>query len=203
MVAQPTVQKAEGIILIDPGHGGEDGGASADGVLEKNINLDIALKLYDLLQVCGFSVRMTRYSDVSIHADDTTGIRQKKVSDMRNRLAMYEKANLVISIHQNHFSAAKYSGTQVFYAGAQLESAVLAQAIQSEVVRQLQPQNTRQIKKATDGIYLLFHTTRPAVLVECGFLSNPTERDRLNNTEYRQRFSFAVMSGIWKYLTEE
>ena len=122
---------------------------------------------------------------------------------MRNRLAMYQQADAVISLHQNHFSVAKYSGTQVFYSPNHDDSVRLARHIQQVVVAQIQPQNSREVKTATDGIYLLYHTTQPAVLVECGFLSNSTERELLKQTEYRQKLAFAIASGYWNYITEE
>ena len=130
-------------------------------------------------------------------------VREKKVSDMRNRLVLYEQASVVISIHQNHFSQAKYSGAQVFYSGNRPESEPLAAAIQRRLVQHLQPDNNRQIKKATDGIYLLYHTHTPAVLVECGFLSNPEERANLLSAAYQQRLAGGVFAGFLDAMTEE
>ena len=190
----------EGTVLIDPGHGGFDGGAVAqDGTTEKHLNLSIALCLRDLLYVCGVPVAMTRDTDVGLEADTSASVREKKVSDMRNRLALYEQASLVISLHQNQFSVPKYSGTQVFYSPNHSESGVLAQAVRESVVRSIQPQNTRELKMATDGIYLLYHTQTPAILVECGFLSNPEERDKLKTPAYQQQMAFAVAGGYWCY----
>ncbi len=193
---EANVPLAKAQVLIDPGHGGEDGGTGAsDGTLEKNINLSISRDLYALFYVCGFSVDMTRYTDVSIHDEDCVTTREMKSSDMRNRLSLYEKADVIISIHQNHYSVAKYHGAQVFFSTNVTQSEVLAKAVQKSIVEQLQPDNTRQIKKATDGIYLLYHTTRPAILVECGFLSNPEECEKLKDTAYQQKLAFAVFSG--------
>ena len=192
-VATPTV-------LIDPGHGGEDGGTVAeDGTLEKNINLAISLYLRDMLTVWGFPVSMTRQTDISIHSPECTSTRDMKVSDMRNRLTLYEQMDTVIAIHQNHFSVSKYSGAQVFYSGNHTCSEQLAAAIQASVVAHLQPENSRQIKKATDGIYLLSHTQRPAVLVECGFLSNPDERELLKSSAYQQKMAASVFAGFLDY----
>lgn len=193
-----------GIVLIDPGHGGFDGGAVAeDGTTEKHLNLAIALCVRDFLYVCGVPVEMTRTSDVGLEDKASMSIREKKVSDMRNRLMMYNEASLVIAIHQNQFSVPKYDGTQVFYSTNHLKSAVLAQSIRSSVIEWVQPQNTRQLKPATDGIYLLYHTETPAVLVECGFLSNPAERDKLKTPAYQQQLAFAVMAGYWDYQTKK
>lgn len=192
-----------GVILIDPGHGGLDGGTqAADGTMEKNINLAIALDLRDMLFISGFPVQMTRETDISIHEEGLSSISQQKVSDMRCRLALYESAQTVISIHQNHFGVPKYHGTQVFYSPNHQGSACLASTIRETVISGLQPDNTRELKKAGDGIYLLYHTTRPAVLVECGFLSNPGERESLKNPAYQQRMAFAIAGGYWRYVRE-
>lgn len=190
----------DGVVLIDPGHGGFDGGAVAeDGTTEKHLNLAVALYLRDMLYICGVPVEMTRQTDVGLETNSATSIREKKSSDMKRRLEMYNAASLVISVHQNHFSVPKYSGTQLFYSVGNTASAVLAEEIRAAVVGWIQPQNTRELKKATDGIYLLYHTTAPAVLVECGFLSNPEERDKLKTPAYQQQMAFAVMAGYWNY----
>ena len=187
-------------ILIDPGHGGMDGGAiAADGTAEKHINLAVGMDIYDLFVLWGYPVRSTRLTDVSIHDAGAVGTRQIKVSDMRNRLAMYEESDLIISVHQNHFSAEKYYGTQVFYSANDERSVMLAKAVRDSVIGRIQPDNKRELKRATDGIYLLHHTSRPAILVECGFLSNAQERDRLKNASYQQQMAFAVFAGYWEY----
>ena len=204
--SQPTgIGVTEKYVLIDPGHGGFDGGASAsDGTLEKHINLDISLSLRDILLICGIPVLMTRTSDFSLEEPDSHTVRHKKVSDMRNRLVMYNGAETVISIHQNHFQNPQYSGAQVFYSVNHSAGARLAESIQSAVVDHLQPQNKRKIKAATDGIYLMHHTTVPSVLVECGFLSNPEELSKLKTASYRQQMAWVIMLGYWNYrLCEE
>lgn len=193
-----------GVVLIDPGHGGFDGGAVAeDGTAEKHLNLAIALCLRDLLHVCGISVEMTRQTDSGLEEESATSIREKKSTDMRRRLEMYNASSLVISIHQNHFSVPKYSGTQVFYSTNHPDSALLAQAVREAVVAWVQPQNTRELKAATDGIFLLYHTTTPTILVECGFLSNPEERERLKMPAYQQQMAFAIMAGFWSNQTQK
>ena len=191
-------------VLIDPGHGGVDGGAVAlNGVLEKNINLTISLTLRDMLRVCGVAVQMTRETDCSIHSEDAVSIREKKVSDLQNRLVLYERAALVIAIHQNRFEQEQYQGTQVFYAPKNPESKLLAAAIQNSVVAGLQPQNRRQIASATDAVYLMYHTSAPAILVECGFLSNPEELEKLTSIEYQKRMAWAICLGYWDYVYRE
>ena len=202
MLAQTT--PLTNTVLIDPGHGGEDGGTAAqDGTLEKNINLAIALELRDMLKICGVPVSMTRQTDISIHDPDCDTVRRKKVSDMYNRLALYEQAQTIIAIHQNHYGVAKYHGAQVFYSANRAEGQLLAEAVQKSIVTRLQPDNSREIKKATDGIFLLYHTQRPAILVECGFLSNPTEREQLKSPVYQQQVAFAVMAGYFEYISNE
>lgn len=184
-------------LLIDPGHGGEDGGASsADGTLEKTINLSISLDLQDMLTLFGVNTQMTREEDVSIHDSGCVTTRQKKVSDMQNRLKMYDCASLTVSIHQNHFSVAKYDGAQVFYSASNPLSATAATAVREKIVSLIQPDNKRELKKATDSIFLLDKTIKPAILVECGFLSNPSESSKLQQASYRQKMAFAIAAGV-------
>lgn len=183
-------------ILIDAGHGGEDGGAEgADGTLEKHINLAIARPLGDLLRVMGYTVSYTRTEDTMVSAVGDT-LRERKVSDIRNRLLMIQQADMTISIHQNKFSQTQYSGTQVFYGTGSADSRVLAAAIRSSVLSLLQPQNTRKLKQGDGSVYLLKHATQPLVLVECGFLSNEAEREKLKTREYQLQMAFAIAVGV-------
>ena len=187
------------VILIDPGHGGADGGTiGQDGTLEKDINLLIALPLADMLTVCGYPVQTTRNTDTSIHTQGNT-LREQKNSDLKNRSAMSQQALLTVSIHQNQFPVAKYYGTQVFYATNAPDSQRLAEAIQEQVVGFLQPDNTRKCKKGSSDIYLLSRATRPCVIVECGFLSNPDECAKLNTPQYREQMAFSILTGILRY----
>ena len=184
-------------VLIDPGHGGEDGGTSAvDGTLEKTINLAIALDLRDVLTLFGISVEMTRDEDISIHDADCSGARQMKVSDMNNRLKLYNAAAMTVSIHQNRFSVSKYNGTQVFYSATHPLSAQLAASVRERVITHIQPENKRELKQATDSIFLLYRTTKPAILVECGFLSHPQESDKLKQTDYQKQMALAIAGGL-------
>ncbi len=183
-------------IVIDAGHGGEDGGAEgADGTLEKHINLSIAQPIGDLLTVLGYTVTYTRTADTMVDATGNT-LRERKVSDMHNRLALMEQADLAISIHQNKFPQTKYSGAQVFYGNGNAESRVWAEAIRSSVLTLLQPHNKRELKKGDNSVFLLSRATVPLVLVECGFLSNETEREQLKNREYQRQMAFAIVGGI-------
>lgn len=187
-------------IVIDAGHGDFDGGAVApDGTTEKALNLAVALPLRDMLTVCGFDVVMTREDDTALHDDDSATLREKKVSDMKARLALYEKADLNVSLHQNMFGAAKYHGAQVFYSTNHPLSKELGESIRSEVVRLLQPDNARELKSGSKDIYLLYRATVPTVLVECGFLSNAEELALLKSEDYQRQMAFAVACGITRY----
>lgn len=191
------------VIIIDAGHGGVDGGAvSSDGTQEQYINLDIARKMNEYLTKLGYKTLMTRTDDNSIHDPDADTIRQKKVSDIHNRLKIIETNpdSVFVSVHLNYFSESKYSGTQVFYSQNNIESEKLAQNIQSSVVSLLQPDNTRQIKKSDSSIYLLYHSAVPSVMVECGFLSNAEETEKLKNDDYRMQMATAICKGIINYL---
>ena len=183
-------------VLIDAGHGGADGGAqAADGTLEKDINLAVSGSLGDLLRVMGYTVSHTRTADQMIHTEGNS-LRERKVSDMKNRLALVEQADLTVSIHQNKFPQTQYSGAQVFYGTATAESGRFAESVRQSIVSLLQPNNTRELKKGDSNIYLLSNATRPIVLVECGFLSNLSELALLKTSEYQHRMAFAIAGGI-------
>lgn len=192
-------------LVIDAGHGGEDGGAvSSDGTMEKDINLDIALRLQKLLVLSGCDVTLTRDSDKAIYEEGADSLKSKKVSDMKKRLSIFNEdpEQTVISIHQNKFPQTQYSGTQVFYSGQTQESNLLAESIKASIVGMLQPQNTRETKKADKNIYLLYNAKVPAVIVECGFLSNSEELARLKTEEYRQEMAFAIYCGYLNYYNQ-
>ena len=191
-------------IIIDAGHGGFDGGASTDdGVPEKDINLNIALFLEDYLRVLGYDVIMTRKSDISLEDDSSMSIRKKKTSDIHNRLKMMDDHDnsIFVSIHQNHFHQEKYSGMQVFYSRCFSEkSSLLAQSIQDSTVNLLQPDNERQIKQIGTSVFLIYNAVRPAVLVECGFLSNIEESEKLKTESYQKKIAFSIALGIINYI---
>lgn len=187
-------------IVIDAGHGDFDGGAVApDGTTEKTINLAVALPLENFLTLCGFDVVMTRIDDTALHENDEATLREKKVSDMKARLALYEQADLNVAIHQNMFGSTKYCGTQVFYSTNHPLSKPLGDSIRSEVVRLLQPDNTRELKSGSKDIYLLYRATAPTVLVECGFLSNAEELAQLKDEDYQRQLAFGIACGITRY----
>jgi len=187
-------------IVLDPGHGGEDGGATANGITEKNINLAISNMLSDIFKSNGFNVVTTRTTDTMV---DTYGEnqRERKVSDMKNRLELYNKndSNVVISVHQNMFTQEKYNGTQIFYSANNPKSELLAEAIKKSVVTFIQPDNERETKEATKDIYLLHNATTTSVIVECGFISNTEEAEKLKDTEYQKKLAFSIFTGFMNF----
>ncbi len=195
--------KVNQTVIIDAGHGGPDGGTSADdGTLEKDLNLQIAIKLNESLNSMGIKTVMIRTEDISVHDASATTIRQKKVSDLKNRLKIINETDnsIFVSIHQNHFSDSRYSGTQVFYSKNNPQSSVLADCIRQSVISDLQKDNTRETKPSGTDIYLLYHAESPAVMVECGFLSNINESKNLKNENYQKELAFVLALGISDYL---
>lgn len=185
-------------VIIDPGHGGTDGGAvGVDGVIEKGINLSISLKLRTFFEQAGFKVIMTREDDRSIHDDNSNTIRKQKKSDLYNRFDIIKNnpRAIFISIHQNKFEDGKYSGAQVFYSKNNDASELLAATLQINIKKTLQPQNNREIIKAEKNLFLLYNAKTPAVLVECGFLSNANEAASLQNNDYQNKMAFAIFYG--------
>ena len=191
-------------IVIDAGHGGFDGGAKApDGTEEKTLNLEIARTLTAMLTAYGFEVTMTRSTDDGLQTADDATVRQKKVSDMHARLALYEEAQLVISIHQNMFAVKSCRGSQVFYSPNHPCSKILASCVREQLITQLQPDNERELKAGNKDIFLLHKTTKPAILVECGFLSNAEELTRLKDTEYQRHLAFVIACGAVEFMAQK
>lgn len=195
------ISEKELIVVIDAGHGGEDSGAVANSVLEKDINLEIALKLRDMLKASGIEVKMIRESDVSIYDTASGTIRERKVSDLKNRVKIVNnnKKNILVSIHQNKFEQSKYSGAQMFYSTNNDKSQILAENIRKSITGLIQPENKRELKKGGSDIYLLNKAAVPAVIVECGFISNEEEAKNLSNEEYQSKIAFAIYCGILEY----
>lgn len=190
------------VIVLDAGHGGMDGGCStADGKTEKGINLNILLSVRDMGRLFGYDVDVTRDKDASIHDKGVTGIRNQKVSDMENRLELFNKyPNAVcVSIHQNTFSDPIYNGAQMFYSDKNPASEQLAGVMQRKFVENLQPNNQRETKLCGSELYLCYYCNNPAVMVECGFLSNPEEAAKLTDKTYQQKVAFTVFSGITEF----
>ena len=192
VISQNLPPEREYCFIIDPGHGGVDGGAtSVTGKLESTLNLEISLRLNDLLRFLGYQTRMIRTEDVSVHTKGET-IAQKKMSDLKERTRICNKTAgaVLLSIHQNTFSQEKYSGAQVFYAGTD-GSDVLAEDLQKNLTASLNPGSNRRAKKSS-GVYLMEHITCPGVLIECGFLSNLREEAMLRSPEYQKQLACVI-----------
>lgn len=191
-------------VIVDAGHGGEDGGAStADGVPESQLNLAIALRLEQVLALCGCPVEMIRRTDTAVYSEGAESFSEKKTSDLKNRVAKVNAAPraILISIHQNHFTQSQYAGAQVFYAASE-GSRDLAEITQGALRQALDPENTREIKPG-DAIYLLEQIRCPGVLVECGFLSNAAEAKQLQTPTYQTKIACAVAGAAIRYLESE
>lgn len=189
-------------IVIDPGHGGEDGGAtSCTGMLESSYNLSIATRLNDLFHFLGYDTKMIRTTDTAVYTKGET-IAQKKVSDLKERVRMVNETEnaLLLSIHQNQFPDGKYSGAQMFYAGTQ-GSQQLAERLQSAFVSTINPGSKRKCKKS-DGIYLMEHIGCTGVLIECGFLSNPAEEAKLRDIGYQKQLCCVIAATVSEYLSD-
>lgn len=199
--ANSNVINSDVTVVIDAGHGGEDGGAVANDIIEKDLNLSISNKLAYVLKTAGYNVVLTRCEDEMVDAEGES-LRERKVSDMHNRLNLFNENenNVVISIHQNKFTQEQYHGTQVFYSANNEKSLSLATAIREDVKTLLQPENTRECKSAGSDIFLLNNTNVPAVIVECGFISNYEEAQKLKTEEYQDKMVFAIFAGFMDYI---
>ncbi len=188
-------------VIVDAGHGGEDGGAvSASGIVEKELNLDVAMRLAAYLEAEGVRVITTRTTDTLLYDRNVDYRGRKKALDLaaRRRIAEENPNAIFVSIHMNSYPQAQYKGLQVWYSTNNPRSCEIAESIQHMVASQLQPENERSVKAATSAIYLLRHISSPAVLVECGFLSNPEEAAALATEEYRDRLAFLIARAILK-----
>lgn len=201
LIAEMAPVERKHCIVIDAGHGGEDGGAtSCTGILESTYNLDISLRLNDLLQLMGYETQMIRTSDTSVYTRGDT-IAQKKISDLKERVRIANECEnaILISIHQNKFADSRYSGAQVFYSHTP-GSKALAEQMQAALVKNLNPESRRQCKKS-DGIYIMEHANPTAILIECGFLSNQQEEAKLRTKDYQQQLCCVIASTLSSYLS--
>ena len=192
-------------IIVDAGHGGFDGGAVADdGTIEKNINLEISNVLCSILRFNGYEVITTRTTDVGTDTNSDSSIRDRKKNDLRNRLKLMENNPdaIYVSIHLNKYTTSAPCGAQVFFSKNFNESIALAEHIQSSIKERLQPENTRLIKCAGSGTYLLYNAKVPAVIVECGFLSNTKELTNLKDKTYQNKMAFSIACGIFDFLAK-
>lgn len=190
------------IVLIDAGHGGIDGGAvGIGGIVEKELNLDVAKKLEEILVKNNYFPVMTRISDVSLYDASDTSIKNKKRADLKNRLRLMKSsgAEIFVSIHMNNYSEGKYRGGQVFYGKNNENSRLLGESIQNRIKKELPASQNREAKKSERGIYLLKNAEIPAVIVECGFLSNKDDVELLKTAQYRQKVANTIYNGICDY----
>ena len=197
--SKPTAVKNGYTIVLDAGHGGEDGGASSDGgIVEKNLNLSITMKIGKCLEEKGVRVAYTRTEDVLLY-DRTQDFKgKKKILDLAARVkkAREYENGIFVSIHMNSFPQKQYSGLQVYYSPHHPLSQTLALSIQNNTKKYLDSDNQRKIKKADSSIYLLDRLEMPAVLVECGFLSNDAEAQKLANDEYQNNLAMIIAESI-------
>lgn len=198
---QTNPVQREHTIVVDAGHGGIDGGAtSCTGVLESALNLEISLRLNDLLQLLGMETVMIRTTDTSVYTEGNT-IAAQKVSDLKERVRIVAETEnaILVSIHQNTFSDSRYGGAQVFYAATQ-GSRELAHLLQSSLSETVNPGSNRKWKKA-DGVYLMEHIDATGVLIECGFLSNPEEEAKLRSEDYQKKLCCVIASVLSQQLS--
>lgn len=188
-------------IVIDAGHGGVDGGAtSCTGVLESHLNLEISIRLNDLLRLLGYQTQMIRTEDISVYTKGDT-IAAKKISDLKERVRIVNSTEnaVLLSIHQNYFSDGRYSGAQIFYADTN-GSWQLSQLLQKNFIANLNPGSNRQPKKAS-GIYLMERISCTGVLIECGFLSNVEEEGKLCSQDYQKKLCCVIAASIGVFLS--
>lgn len=197
---QTGAVEREHTVVIDAGHGGIDGGAtSCTGKLESAFNLEIALRLNDLMHLLGYNTAMIRTTDTSVYTEGNT-IASQKVSDLKERVRIVNETDdaILLSIHQNTFSDCRYGGAQVFYAPTE-GSQTLATQLQTAITETINPGSNRKCKKA-ETVYLLQNVDCTAVLIECGFLSNPEEEAKLRDSEYQQRLCCVIVSALSEFL---
>ena len=191
-------------IVIDPGHGGMDGGAqSRGGVCEKDINLAISLMVKELAEEENWHVIMTRDEDVGLYSEEKGSIRSKKVQDLQKRQEIINdsKADAAVSIHLNSYPSQSVKGVQVFYSKNSEEGKIIAEIIQEKIKEELDPENHR-LAMAKDDIAIMKNNSFPLVLVECGFLSNDVEVEKLQNEEYQRKIAECIIKSLKEYFIQ-
>lgn len=191
-------------IVLDPGHGGPDGGAvGSDGTLEKDIALQVSQVLRNYLQEAGADVYLTRSEDKDLASTETKGLSRRKAEDIRNRLQLIKEKDpdVFISIHLNALSATQWRGAQSFYFPNSEENKQLAKLIQNEIIRNLE--NTKRDALGINSMYLLKHANVPSALVEIGFLSNVEERELLKDEDYQNKMAASIYQGILRYVVDD
>lgn len=200
-MATPATSKT---IVVDAGHGGEDGGAVAsDGVMEADINLRIALKLQNLLEQSGATVILTRSDENAIYNLDKKTLRDKKNSDIKNRVKIgnNSSADIFVSIHLNKIPQSEYYGWQTFFKDGSEEGKRLATCIQNNLNEAIQKENKR-VPLKINNVYIIKHVEIPISIVECGFLSNPEEREQLEDNSYQNKLAWGIYNGVMDYFVE-
>ena len=201
-ISTSSTPVCDSIIIIDAGHGYPDNGAtSSDGTSEASINLSITLKLQELLEASGCSTLLTRSDENGIYDTDKNSIKEKKTSDLKNRVNLINESNsnLLVSIHLNKFQDSKYSGWQTFYRSNDDFSKNLALSIQSNLNLSIQRENKREAL-SIENKYIIDKTSIPAVIVECGFLSNEEEVSLLKTEDYQEKIAWGIYTGIMDYM---
>lgn len=197
-VALPVDNK---VIVIDAGHGVPDEGAeSSNGTTEAESNLKIALKVQNLLEQSGATVILTRSDENAIYDIDSNTLKQKKISDIHNRVKIGNEssADIFVSIHLNKIPQQQYWGWQTFYKQESEEGQKLATCIQNSLNDTIQKENKR-VPMKIDNIYIIKHIEIPTTIVECGFLSNPEEEQLLLTDEYQNKLAWGIYTGIMDY----
>ena len=193
-------------IIIDPGHGGFDGGAEGlYDIVEKDINLEISLKLKEMLDFWGFETVLIRDGDYSLEDNCNTSIAERKHSDLKNRLKTTQNYDspVFVSIHQNKFHQSTCQGTQVFYGRINNKSKLLAQKLQKNFKNDLNTNNNREIKKTDQNLFLLYNAKCPIVLIECGFISNPSEAKLLKDSDYQSQICFVITKSLMDFFVKD
>ena len=191
-------ENAERVFILDAGHGGEDCGAiGKNGTYEKDLNFEITMELGRQLSDLGYTVIYTRTEDKLLYTEEENIKGLRKIYDLKNRVRIAEgfADATFVSLHMNSFSDPRYDGLQVFYSGNNEESYALAVSVQAQVKEKMQPSNNRNIREG-NGLYLMENLSCPAILIECGFISNPSECEKLCEKEYQKQLCFAILCGI-------
>lgn len=202
MVQAIAQNRAARTLVIDAGHGGFDGGAvGSSGTSEQDINLSIAQRVQALAEFFGVHTAMTRTDENALGYDPSRSVRENKIADIKAREQFVQETSnpVFLSIHLNKFSDARYHGAQVFYSPSHPDSRALAEQMQETLAEGCDPANNRQAKQAESTIYLMKKLECPAVIVECGFLSNPEEEQRLSDTEYHKKLAASIVTGYLRY----
>lgn len=201
-VSTPVTNK---VIIVDAGHGTPDEGAeSLNGITEAEINLKIALKLQNLLEQSGCTVLLTRSDENSIYEEGSSSIKEKKITDIHNRVKIGNEssADIFVSIHLNKIPEQQYYGWQTFYKNGSEESKLLATEIQNNLNDAIQKENKR-IPAMLNSVYIMKNVEIPITIVECGFLSNPEEEELLQTDEYQNKLAWGIYNGINNYFYNE